>query len=921
MEVTDSAGQFATEAASVTVAAAPTLGFASPPLGEVGVAYSDQLTQSGGTGPFTWSVTAGSLPAGLSLSGSTGLISGTPSAVVSASFTVQLKDADNQVVAQSASISVVGDPVLAFPAPPAGEVGAAYSDQLSASGGTGTYTWTTSGTLPGGLAVGTSTGLLSGTPTSAGTFNFTVTVTDSAGEPATQATSVTVVAGPSLGFASPPAGEVGVAYSDQLTQAGGTGPFTWAVSAGSLPAGLSLSASTGLISGTPTAAVSASFTIGLTDGDNQVVTQASSISVVGDPVLAFPAPPAGEVAAAYSDQLAASGGSGTYSWTTGGSVPPGVMLDTSTGLLSGTPSMAGTFSFTVTVTDSTGQFATQAVSLTVVAGPALGFATPPAGRTGSPYSDQLTASGGTTPYSWLVTAGGLPAGVTLGSSTGLLAGTPSAGGVFNFTVTLTDAAGQTATQATSLDVTASIAISPAVPPEGVITNGLGASYGPLTLTASGLTSACTASPCSWSVTPALPAGLTLSNPNSASAAITGTPTAVQTAVVTVTVSQGGAAQATFPLTISDIENLTTGIGAYPTGMVADTQNARVYVAASKANQVDSINATANPIKATPTVTGLGTSVLRFPDGLAYNPTSNTLLASDYGSANAAQVSPPATGAPRSDPLPGCVDQAGIAQDSGASDTWVACTGNGVNGKVAVMTPAGASIGLFALAGGASSPSGVAPTGHAGHVAVADAATGRLYTVSSGAAVGAAAVLPSGASPANVAYASVGGTPFDYVADPGTGQFSIVDETADTAPVVVANVKLPAAVNASEPYGIATNGTALVVSDANNASAYVYAITAAAPYATLLYTIALPSSAVPDGVADMTVAGTNLAFIGNEGGNSVTVIDPPLADAKGKLKPLGAPIHLGLLGRRIGHALPASPRERVRSGHDLYPGPK
>ncbi|HEY5196811.1 MAG TPA: putative Ig domain-containing protein [Solirubrobacteraceae bacterium] len=1009
VKVTDSAGQFATQAASVTVAADPLLGFGTPPAGEVGVAYSDQLTKSGGTGPFVWTVSVGSLPAGLSLGGSTGLISGTPSAAAASSFTIQVKDAGGQIVTQATSITVVGDPVLTFGPPPAGEVNVGYSDQLAASGGTGTFAWTTSGTLPGGVALSSSTGLLSGIPTAAGTFSFTVTATDSDGEFSTQATSVTIVADPLLGFGTPPAGEVGVAYSDQLTKSGGTGPFVWTVSVGSLPTGLSLSASTGLISGTPSAVATSSFTIQVKDADGQVATQATSISVVGDPILAFPAPPAGEVGAAYSDQLTASGGMGSYTWSTTGSLPGGVTLNTATGLLSGTPTTAGTFNFTVKVTDSANQSTTEAASVTVAAAPLLGFASPPVGEVGAAYSDQLTESGGTAPFVWSVSAGslpaglslsastglisgtpsavvsasftiqlkdadnqvvtqsasisvvgdpvlafpappagevgvaysdqlaasggtgtytwsvaaGLPPGVTLGASTGLLSGTPTSAGPFSFTVTVTDGAGQVATEATSLNITATISISPAVPPEGVITNGVGASYGPLALTANGLSSSCGAIACSWSVTPALPPGLTLSNPNpnSASAAISGTPTAVKTAIVAVTVSQGGVAQATFPLTISDIENLTTGIGAFPTGMVADTRNARVYVAASRSNQVDSIDASANPIKATPTLTALGTSVLRFPDGLAYSSASNALFASDYGSTSAAHVSPPSTGTPHSDFVTGCGEQAGIAQDTGGTDVWVGCSGNGSSGKVAVMTPSGGSVGSFVLGAGASSPSGVAPTGTSGHVAVADAAAGRLYTVGAAGPIGSAAALPAGSAPANVAYANVGGTPFDYVADPGTGQFSIVSEATDSSPVVAANVTLPKATNPPQPYGIATDGSALVVSDANNASAYVYTLTASAPYATLRYTIALPSSAVPDGVADMTVAGTNLAFIGNEGGNSVTVIDPPLPGGESRVTAPKTPIHLGLIGRRIGHALPGSPRARARGGHAVYPALK
>ncbi|HEX3873932.1 MAG TPA: putative Ig domain-containing protein [Solirubrobacteraceae bacterium] len=930
VKVADLYQQFATKATTLNVVAAPLLGFASPPAGEVGAAYSDQLTKSGGRSPYVWTVSVGSLPAGLGL-GSTGLISGTPMTSGLTNFTIALTDANGVVATQATSINVIGDPVLAFATPPAGEVNVAYSDPLAVSGGVGPYTWSISaGALPAGVLLGSTTGVISGAPTESGSFGFTVKVTDSSGQFATQATTLTVVAAPALGFATPPAGEVGVAYSDRLTESGGTGPFVWSVSGGSLPAGLSLAPSTGLITGTPSASATSSFTIQVKDANNQVATQATSISVVGDPVLAFATPPGGEVGAAYSDQLAASGGTGSYTWSTTGSLPSGVTLGSS-GLLSGTPTVAGSFSFTVKVTDSTGQFATEAASVTVVAGPALGFAAPPAGELGAAYSDQLTASGGTTPYAWSASAG-LPPGVSLGASTGLLSGTPTAGGIFSFTVTVTDAAGQVATEAATVDVMASISISPAAVPEGVMTNGSGASYGPLTLTANGLAGACGggASTCVWSVSPALPPGLSLSSPNAASAVIAGAPTAVKTAVVTVTVSQGGVAQATFALTISDIENLTSGIGAFPTGMVADTRNARVYVAASKANQVDSIDATANPIVATPVVSGLGASVLRFPDGLAYNSAGNALFASDYGSTSAAQVSPPATGTARSDPLPGCGEQSGIAEDSGGRDVWVGCAGNANNGRLAVMTPAGSPVGSFVLAAGASSPSGVAPTGTSGHVGVADSASGRFYTVSATGVVGSPAVLPVGSVPANVAFASVGGTPFDYVADPGTGQFSIVSEANDASPVVAASVTLPKATNPSQPYGIATDGSALVVSDADNANAYVYTLTNTAPYATLQYTIALPSNAIPDGVADMTVAGTNLAFIGNEGGNSVTVIDPPQQNAKAKAvakatartganRPSTAPIHLGLIRRPVVRGLLGSPRARARAGHGLYPG--
>jgi hypothetical protein len=114
----------------------------------------------------------------------------------------------------------------------------------------------------------------------------------------------------------------------------------------------------------------------------------------------------------------------------------------------------------------------------------------------------------------------------------------------------------------------------------------------------------------------------------------------------------------------------------------------------------------------------------------------------------------------------------------------------------------------------------------------------------------------------------------------------VNEANDAAPTDVANISLPAGTNASEPYGIATNGSStLIVSDANNARALVYTLSSTSPYVTLDYQVDLPAAAIPDGVADVSVptpalsgANVNLAFIGDEYGNQVTVIDPPLAGA-------------------------------------------
>jgi hypothetical protein len=135
-----------------------------------------------------------------------------------------------------------------------GEVGVAYSRTLAATAGTTPYTWSVSaGTLPAGLAVNASSGVISGTPTASGTSNFTIRVTDAAARTATRALSIVVSPAPiplAITTASLPSGMVGPpAYNQVLTANGGTTPYTWTVSAGSLPPGLTLSASTGVING------------------------------------------------------------------------------------------------------------------------------------------------------------------------------------------------------------------------------------------------------------------------------------------------------------------------------------------------------------------------------------------------------------------------------------------------------------------------------------------------------------------------------------------------------------------------------------------------------------------------------------------------------------------------------------------------
>ncbi|MHC4713423.1 MAG: putative Ig domain-containing protein [Planctomycetota bacterium] len=176
-----------------------TITTASLPDGQVELAYSQTVTATGGVTPYTWAVISGSLPGGLSLNSSTGEISGTPTTAETANFTVEVTDSDSPPDSDQKALSITVNPIpdlqITTTSLPDGYEGVSYSQTLAATGGVTPYDWSViSGSLPVGLSLNSSTGEISGTPTTTGTSNFTVQVIDSQTAPDsdTQALSITV---------------------------------------------------------------------------------------------------------------------------------------------------------------------------------------------------------------------------------------------------------------------------------------------------------------------------------------------------------------------------------------------------------------------------------------------------------------------------------------------------------------------------------------------------------------------------------------------------------------------------------------------------------------------------------------------------------------------------------------------------------
>jgi hypothetical protein len=369
--VTDANNGTNTKALAITINSTFYITTSTLAFGTTGTTYSQTLTATGGKTPYTWSLTSGSLPAGLSLNSTTGVISGTPTATGSSTFTVQVKDDNNATATKSFSITIYAAVSITTTALASGTTGSAYNQALAATGGLQPYMWSTvltaaTTSLPAGLSLNSSTGIISGTPTSAGTSTVTFRVTDANNGMSNKLLGITIYGPLGITTSSLPTGTTGTAYSQTLAATGGKTPYNWSITTGILPTGLSLAGSTGVISGTPTTTGTSTFSVQVKDANNTTSTKTLSISIYAPLTIGTSTLPAATRGVAYSQTLTATGGKTPYAWSiSSGNLPAGLTLNSSTGVISGTPTTKGTSSFTVKVTDANAIAATKSLSITV----------------------------------------------------------------------------------------------------------------------------------------------------------------------------------------------------------------------------------------------------------------------------------------------------------------------------------------------------------------------------------------------------------------------------------------------------------------------------------------------------------------------------------------------------------------------------
>ena len=479
------------------------------PPATIGLPYTQTVSAAGGAVPYTWSLAAGTLPGGLSLS-MAGMITGTPGATGTSNFTLRVTDALGQAGLKECSLTVSpssgGGFFLTGLNPSTVARGSAdLPITLQGSGFTGNATavWNAGTLAPVALPtqVQDANTVRATVPanllTAAGVFPVAVRVSVLTSVQTTNTLNFTVTGGLAVSSVCPlPQAAAGAPYSYQLETVGGTGPFVWILSGGSLPPGISLSG-TGLLSGTPQGTGTFNFSLSVADAAQQSAAKACALTVGTAPVgqlTITSIEPARILAGAAGANLAVRGSgfnaSSAVIWgfgTAQQTVLSTTFVDAAN-LVAAAPAnlLAAPGAVPVVVRNQTLTAATfsNARNVEIAAGVAVTTACPlPAASLNVAYSAPLTAQGGIPPYTWSLADGSLPAGLAV-QAAGSVTGTPTVAGRSSFTLQVRDNQGNAATLACSLAVTGPFHAAPSAL-SFAVTQGAPPAFQEVSLTSAG----------------------------------------------------------------------------------------------------------------------------------------------------------------------------------------------------------------------------------------------------------------------------------------------------------------------------------------------------------------------------------------------------------------------------------------------------
>ncbi|MEA1926749.1 MAG: putative Ig domain-containing protein [Candidatus Auribacterota bacterium] len=411
-------------------------------MGAVGIDYRHFIKAAGVTGKAIWNISSGKLPPGLKI-GLGGIIDGIPEEAGEWSFTIQVQDEKGKVGQKNFRL-------LIRPALPdeeadllsivtgsiaQGFLGREYLQKIEGSGGETPYRWAQmGGVLPDLIHLNKQSGVLYGSPREVGKFPFTLRLTDSE-EKFVEKNFVLEVKEGTIEIvtgAIPPAAK-GKKYSITFRARGGVVPYHWEMVTGHPPEGLQFDPERGMISGTPEKWETASFLLRVTGREGRSAEKkfklevtAAIQTITGLRIVTDSLPKAvrGEL---YNADLTAADGALPYTWTISqGELPPSLTLDSDTGIIAGIPEQAGKAVFHILVSDKTGNTATRELELTVdyqlvyITTGTLSIAV-----VGNNYQQEISATGGTPPYTFTLESGEMPANLTLDSASGQILGTIS----------------------------------------------------------------------------------------------------------------------------------------------------------------------------------------------------------------------------------------------------------------------------------------------------------------------------------------------------------------------------------------------------------------------------------------------------------------------------------------------------------------